>query len=130
VALAASQGNFELNVCKPVIIHNVLQSLGLLADATRSFEEHCLRGLEADRAALAEGVERSLMLVTALAPHIGYDAAARIAKKAHEDGTSLRQAALALGGVDEAQFDAWVRPERMLGPDAGRGTDDGDAGPA
>jgi len=124
VSVAAGQGNFELNVCKPVLIHNLLQSIGLLADATRSFEVHCLAGLEPNREHLAETVERSLMLVTALAPHIGYDEAARIAKKAHAEGLSLREAALALGSVDEASFDAWVRPEAMLGP--GREGDDSD----
>ena len=116
VAAAASQGNFELNVCKPVIIFNVLQSIELLADAMRSFDHHCLRGLEANRDHLSETVHRSLMLVTALTPHIGYDEAARIAKKAHAEGISLREAACALGSVTEAQFDAWVRPEAMLGP--------------
>jgi fumarate hydratase class II len=121
VGVAASQGNFQLNVCKPVIVYAVLQSVRLLADAVHSFDRHCLRGLEPDRAALARGVERSLMLVTALAPHIGYDEAARIAKKAHAENTSLREAALALGSVTAEQFDAWVRPEDMLGPDSGPG---------
>ena len=116
VSVAASQGNFELNVCKPVIIANVLQALGLLADAMRSFDEHCVAGLEPNLDVLASTVERSLMLVTALVPHIGYDAAAAIAKKAHAEGTTLREAALALGAVDEAQFDAWVRPADMLAP--------------
>ncbi len=115
VNVAASQGNFELNVCKPLIIYNVLQSIALLADAIRSFEEHCLAGLEPIRERLAANVDRSLMLVTALAPHIGYDAAARIAKKAHAEGLSLREAALASGAVEQEQFDAWVKPERMLG---------------
>ena len=126
VSVAASQGNFELNVCKPVILWNVLQSLELLADATRSFDTHCLRGLEPRREELAETVSRSLMLVTALTPHIGYDEAARIAKKAHAEGLSLREAALALGSVDAEHFDAWVRPEKMLGP--GREAGEGDTG--
>jgi fumarate hydratase class II len=117
VSVAASQGNFELNVCKPVIVYNVLQSIRLLADAVGSFEQHCLRGLEPDRAVLAENVAKSLMLVTALTPHIGYDEAARIAKKAHAENLSLRDAALALGSVTPEQFDAWVRPERMLAPE-------------
>ena len=116
VVAAASQGNFELNVCKPLIAYDVLESIALLADGVASFDRHCLAGLEANAAVLAENVRRSLMLVTALAPHIGYDEAARIAKKAHAEGTSLREAALALGSVDAEQFDAWVRAERMLGP--------------
>jgi fumarate hydratase class II len=115
VKFAASQGNLELNVCKPLLIHGVLQSIALLADASRSFDAHCLQGLEADRARIAELVERSLMLVTALAPHIGYDAAAKIARKAHAESTTLREAALALGAVDAADFERWVRAERMLG---------------
>lgn len=119
VTFAASQGNFELNVCKPVIAHAVLQSIELLADAMHGFDTHCLRGLEPVREVLADRVERSLMLVTALAPRIGYDDAARIAKKAHTDGTSLREAALALELVDAASFDEWVRPERMVDPASG-----------
>ena len=97
VAFAASQGNFELHVYKPVIIHNVLESVGLLADGCRSFRVHCAEGIEPDRARIADLVGRSLMLVTALNPHIGYDKAAAIAKKAHAEGTTLREAALALG---------------------------------
>jgi fumarate hydratase, class II len=115
VNLAGASGNFELNVYKPVIIHNVLQSMRLLADGALSFEEHCARGIEADRARIASLVQRSLMLVTALNPHIGYDKAAQIAKAAHRDGSSLRDAALASGYVTAAQFDAWVRPEAMVG---------------
>jgi fumarate hydratase class II len=117
VAFAASQGNFELNVCRPLIAQAVLDSIELLASACLSFERFCVRGLEPKRGALAANVERSLMLVTALAPHIGYDAAARIANRAHADGTSLREAALALGLVSAEQFDAWVSPSAMLGPD-------------
>jgi fumarate hydratase class II len=116
VVAAASQGNFELNVCKPLIAYHVLNAIALLAEAIASFDEHCVSGLEPNEMALEEGVRRSLMLVTALAPHIGYDEAARIAKKAHTESTSLREAALALGSVDAEQFDAWVRAERMLGP--------------
>jgi fumarate hydratase class II len=115
VNIAGASGNFELNVFKPVIIHNVLQSLRLLADGATSFEEHCARGIEADRARIGELVERSLMLVTALNPHIGYDKAAQIAKVAHRQGTSLREAALASGWLSGEQFDAWVRPEDMVG---------------
>ena len=116
VTLAASQGAFELNVYKPVIIHNVLGSVRLLADALASFDKHCARGIEPNAARIAELVERSLMLVTALSPHIGYDNAARIAKKAQRDGTSLRDAARTLGLVSDEQFDAWVRPEAMTRP--------------
>jgi fumarate hydratase class II len=115
VNLGGASGNFELNVFKPVIIHNVLQSVRLLADGALSFERHCARGIEADRARIADLVQRSLMLVTALNPHIGYDRAAMIAKAAHAQGLSLREAALASGFVSAAQFDAWVRPEAMVG---------------
>jgi fumarate hydratase class II len=121
VSLAASQGNFELNVCKPVIAHNVLQSIELLADASRSFELYCLRGFEADEQVIASRVERSLMLVTALAPHLGCDEAARIAEKAHDENMTLREVALALGSVTEEQFDAWVQAEKMLQPQAAEG---------
>jgi fumarate hydratase class II len=116
VAFAASQGNFELHVYKPVIIHNVLESVRLLADGCRSFRVHCAEGIEPDRARIADLVGRSLMLVTALNPHIGYDKAAAIAKKAHAEGTTLREAALALGFVTAEQFDAWVDPVKMTGP--------------
>jgi fumarate hydratase class II len=115
VNLAGASGNFELNVFKPVIIHNVLQSMRLLADGVRSFEAHCARGIEADRARIDELVRRSLMLVTALNPHIGYDKAAQIAKAAHAQGLSLREAALASGHLSGEQFDTWVRPEAMVG---------------
>jgi fumarate hydratase, class II len=115
INLAGASGNFELNVFKPVIIHNLLQSVRLLADGARSFEEHCARGIEANTARIDELVQRSLMLVTALNPHIGYDKAAQIAKKAHKEGTSLREAALATGWLSGEQFDAWVRPELMVG---------------
>jgi len=114
VTIAGSQGQFELNVMKPVIIYNVLQSLRLLADGAASFAEHCVEGLGADRAHIAELLERSLMLVTALTPHIGYDKAAAIAKDAHKRGLSLRQAALASGHVSAEDFDRWVRPEAMV----------------
>ena len=108
-----ASGNFELNVFKPLIAHNFLQSVRLLADGMASFEEHCVRGIEANRARIADLVQRSLMLVTALTPHIGYDQAAEIAKRAHHDGSNLREAALASGFVSAADFDQWVRPERM-----------------
>ena len=116
VNIAGASGNFELNVYKPVIIHNVLQSLRLLADGARSFEAHCARGIEPDRGRIGELLQRSLMLVTALNPHIGYDKAAQIAKKAHAEGLTLREAAVASGHLTGEQFDAWVRPERMIGP--------------
>ena len=116
VGWAGASGNFELNVYRPLIIHNVLQSIRLLSDGMLSFDEHCAKGIEADRERIAELLERSLMLVTALNPYIGYDKAAEIAKKAHREGTTLKAAALALGYVAEYEFDAWVRPEKMLGP--------------
>jgi fumarate hydratase class II len=115
--VAGSQGHLELNVYKPVIIANVLRSIRLLADACASFTGNCVTGIVPDRARIAELVERSLMLVTALSPHIGYDKAAQVAKKAHHDGTTLREAALALGFVTPEEFDRWVRPEAMLGPE-------------
>ena len=114
LSLGGAMGNFELNVFKPLIAHNFLQSVRLLADAMSSFDSYCARGIEPDRARIAELVSNSLMLVTALSPHIGYDRAAEIAKHAHVNGVSLRVAALALGVVTESQFDEWVRPERMV----------------
>ena len=116
VAFGDSQGNFQLNVYKPVILHNVLESAGLLADACRSFTIHCAVGIAPNEARIREHVEHSLMLVTALSPHIGYEKAAKIALKAHHENTSLREAALALGYVTAQQFDAWVRPEEMTHP--------------
>jgi fumarate hydratase class II len=114
--IGGASGHFELNVYKPMIIHACLQSLRLLADGSRSFEEHCVRGIEANEARIRELVERSLMLVTALSPHIGYDRAAEIAKKAHREGSTLREAALRLGYVKAEDFDRWVRPESMIAP--------------
>lgn len=108
-------GNFELNVFRPMVAHNFLQSVRLLADGMRSFNDHCAVGIEPNRERIAELVDRSLMLVTALNTHIGYDKAAQIAKKAHKDGSSLREAALALGHVTAEQFDAWVQPGQMVG---------------
>ena len=116
VNFGGASGNFELNVYKPLIIHNVLQSIRLLGDGMRSFEEHCARGIEPNRERIAELVGRSLMLVTALNPHIGYDKAAQIAKRAHKEGTTLREAAIASGHLTAEQFDAWVKPEAMTGP--------------
>ncbi|MBM3984193.1 MAG: class II fumarate hydratase [Planctomycetes bacterium] len=116
VAFAGSQGNFELNVYKPVMIHHVLKGIRLLSDGCRSFDRHCAAGLQPDHQRIDELLRRSLMLVTALNTHIGYDKAAAIAKKAHKEGTTLKQAALALGYVSEADFDRWVDPRKMVGP--------------
>jgi fumarate hydratase class II len=116
INFGGAQGHLELNVFKPVIAYAFLQSVRLLADGMASFEEHCARGIEPDRERIAALLHGSLMLVTALAPHIGYDKAAAIAKKAHREGTGLRAAAVALGHVSEAQYDEWVRPEEMTRP--------------
>ncbi|MCZ0733147.1 class II fumarate hydratase [Phreatobacter sp. AB_2022a] len=116
IGLAGSQGHFELNVFNPVMANAFLQSVRILGDAARSFADHCITGLEPRRDNLKLGVERSLMLVTALAPKIGYDAAAKIAKTAHKNGTTLREEAVGGGYVTEAEFDALVRPEKMIGP--------------
>jgi fumarate hydratase, class II len=118
VGIAGASGQFELNVYKPVLIHNFLQSVRLLADGCASFDEHCARGIEPNEARIRELVERSLMLVTALAPHIGYDRAAEIAKKAHREGTTLKAAALSLGYVSAADYDRWVQPGAMTKPTA------------
>ncbi|PZP36832.1 MAG: class II fumarate hydratase [Roseateles depolymerans] len=115
INIGGASGNFELNVFRPMVIHNFLQSVRLLADGMKSFNEHCAVGLQPNEARITELVDRSLMLVTALNPHIGYDKAAQIAKKAHKDGSSLREAALALGHVTAEQFDAWVVPAQMVG---------------
>jgi fumarate hydratase class II len=115
INFGGASGNFELNVFRPMIAHNFMQSVRLLADGMRSFNDHCAVGIEPNRQRIAELVERSLMLVTALNPHIGYDKAAAIAKKAHKEGTSLREAAIASGHVTADQFDQWVRPEAMVG---------------
>ena len=116
VNFGGALGNFELNVCKPLIIHNFLQSVRLLADGAAGFDKHCARGIEANRERITELLASSLMLVTALAPHIGYDKAAAIAKKAHHEGTTLKAAALGLGHVSAEDFDKWVDPNLMLGP--------------
>ncbi len=115
IGIGGAAGNFELNVFKPLLAHNFLQSVRLLADGMRSFEAHCVRGIEARRERIADLLERSLMLVTALAPHIGYDRAAEIAKRAHHDGSTLREAALALGYVTAEEFARWVQPAAMTG---------------
>jgi fumarate hydratase class II len=114
LSIGGASGQFELNVFKPLIAHNMLQSVRLLADAMHSFEQHCARGIEPDRPRIAALLANSLMLVTALSPHIGYDRAAQIAMRAQAQGTSLKDAALALGWVTAAEFDDWVRPERMV----------------
>jgi fumarate hydratase class II len=116
INFAGASGNFELNVFKPVIIHNLLQSIGLLADACESFTDHCVEGLAANRPAIEKHVANSLMLVTALNPHIGYDHAARVAKKAYAENLTLKEAAVSLGLLTAEQFDQIVRPEKMIGP--------------
>jgi len=116
LTIGGASGNFELNVFKPMIAHNFLQSARLLADGMASFDHHCAQGIEPNRKRIGELMEQSLMLVTALAPHIGYDRAAQIAKTAQHDGTTLRHAALASGFVDEQQFDAWIVPMAMTHP--------------
>jgi fumarate hydratase class II len=116
INLGGALGNFELNVFKPLIIHNFLQSVRLLTGGAQSFDEHCAAGIEPARERIDQLLRGSLMLVTALNPHIGYDNAAKIAKQAHKTGRSLREAALELGLVTAEQFDAWVKPEEMVGP--------------
>ena len=115
VNLGGASGNFELNVYRPMVIHNVLQSIRLLTDGMESFNEHCAVGIEPNRERISQLLNESLMLVTALNTHIGYDKAAEIAKKAHKEGLTLKASALALGYLTEAEFDAWVRPEAMVG---------------
>jgi fumarate hydratase class II len=119
IGVAGSQGHFELNVYKPVMIYNLVQSMRLLGDAAVSFTDHCVAGIEADETRIAKLVNESLMLVTALAPEIGYDNAATVAKTAHKNGTTLREEAIRLGFVDGATFDRVVRPEKMIAPGLG-----------
>jgi fumarate hydratase class II len=116
VAMAGSQGHLQLNVYKPVILHNVLESAQLLTDGCLSFDEHCASGIEPNEKRIKEHLDNSLMLVTALNPHIGYEKSAQIAIKAHREDTSLKDAALSLGFVTGEQFDKWVRPEDMIHP--------------
>ena len=116
VGMAGSQGNFELNVFKPLMIHNLLESVALLADACDSFRSNCIEGLELNRERVEALMQESLMLVTALNPHVGYDNAAKAAKKAHADGTTLREAVLALELMSGEEFDAAVVPADMVGP--------------
>ncbi|MFQ5957853.1 MAG: lyase family protein, partial [Alphaproteobacteria bacterium] len=118
ISVAGSNGHFELNVFKPVMIHNLVHSIRLLADAAVSFTDNCVAGIEANVERITQLRDDSLMLVTALNPHIGYDNAAKVAKKAYAEGTTLKAAALALGLLTEEQFDEWVRPENMVGPSA------------
>ncbi|ENZ0269507.1 class II fumarate hydratase [Morganella morganii] len=115
VNIGGASGNFELNVFRPMVIHNFLQSVRLLADGMRSFNEHCAVGIEPNRERISQLLNESLMLVTALNTHIGYDKAAEIAKKAHKEGLTLKASAMKLGYLTEAEFDAWVRPEDMVG---------------
>ena len=119
VGFAGSQGNFQLNVFKPVMAWCVLESIQLIGDACRSFEEHCARGIEPNREVIDAHVESDLMLVTALNRHIGYDKAAKIAKTAHKDGSTLKEAAVALGLVSAEDFDRWVVPAEMTRPSEG-----------
>ena len=116
ITVAGSQGHFELNVYKPVLAYNMLHSIRLMADAARSFTEHCVSGIRADEKRISELMQRSLMLVTALAPKIGYDNAAKVAKTAHANGTTLKEEALRLGFVSADEFDRLVRPEKMTSP--------------
>jgi len=116
VTIAGANGHFELNVFKPVLIYNLLQSAKLIGDACDSFTDNCVAGIEADAERIADLLHRSLMLVTALNPHIGYDNAAKVAKKAYAENSTLKEAAMALGLLTSEQFDQWVRPENMLGP--------------
>jgi fumarate hydratase class II len=117
VAFAGSQGNFQLNVYKPIMLHNALESIELVGDAVRSFDVRCARGIEPVRDRIAKHLADSLMTVTALNPHIGYENAAKIAQKAHRDGTSLREAALALRLVSAEDFDRWMDPKTMTRPE-------------
>jgi fumarate hydratase class II len=119
VGFAASQGQFELNVYKPLIALNVQDSLRLLTDAMDSFREHCVAGITVRADRVEDYLQRSLMLVTALAPHIGYDRSAAIARQAHLQGITLREAALASSEVAATDFDNWVDPRKMLGPMSG-----------
>jgi fumarate hydratase class II len=118
ITIGGASGNFELNVYKPLIAYAALQSIRLVGDACVSFDTHCALGIEPNRAEIDRKLHGSLMLVTALAPHIGYDKAAKVAKHAHATGTLLRDAAIALGYVTGAEFDQWVRPEDMVAPAA------------
>lgn len=116
ISISGSNGHFELNVFKPVMVYNFVQSARLIGDAAGSFLDNCVTGIEADEERIDTLMRESLMLVTALNPHIGYDNAARVAKKAYEENKTLKEAAVELGLLTEEQFDEWVRPENMIGP--------------
>jgi len=116
ITFAGSQGNFELNVFKPVMIHNLLHSIRLLHDASHGFVEYCISGIEINREQIDKNLNGSLMLVTALNPHIGYDKAAKVAKNAHKKGISLRESAIELGFLSGEEFDKYVKPEEMTHP--------------
>ena len=116
VTVGGSNGHFELNVFKPMIVANVLRSITLLSDSCISFNKNCVKGIQVNQQRVDELLQKSLMLVTALNPHIGYDNAAKIAKKAHKEGLTLKESALELGLLTEAQFNEWVNPKDMLGP--------------
>jgi fumarate hydratase class II len=118
ISLAGTQGNFELSVFKPVIIHNLLHSIRLLTDSCRAFTDYCVVGIEANQAQIQSFLANSLMLVTALSPRIGYDKSAQVAYKAHQEGKTLREACVELGFLTGEEFDALVKPEKMIGPDA------------
>ena len=118
VGMAASQGNFELNVYKPVILLNTLQSIYLLADGIKTFNDNCAVGIKPIQENIDQFLNRSLMLVTALNPHIGYEKAAKIAKNAHEKGITLKESAIESGFLTEEQFNKWIKPEEMIGPKA------------
>jgi fumarate hydratase, class II len=116
ISVAASQGNFELNVFKPVLIHNLLHSIRILSDACSSFTDHMVVGIEPNRDQIDHFLQNSLMLVTALNPHIGYDRAAQVAKKAYQENTTLKDACMKLGFLTQHEFEQWVRPENMIHP--------------
>ena len=116
ISIAGASGNFELNVYKPVILYNFFTSVRLLADAMDGFNDHCAQGIQPNHGRIKELLQKSLMLVTALNPHIGYDKSAEIAKRAHKHGTTLKQAAMELGYVSSDNFDKWVKPEEMCNP--------------
>lgn len=116
INVAGASGNFELNVFKPVIIYNVLQSIQLISDSSVSFTDNCVNGITANKDTISKNLQNSLMLVTALTPHIGYDKAAQVAKKAHEDNTSLKEAVVELGFLKDTEFDSLIHPEEMTKP--------------
>jgi len=116
ITMAGSHGHFELNVFKPLIIHNILQSIHIMADSAKSFANYCVKGLKADKKRIKELLDNSLMLVTALAPHIGYDNAARIAKKALKNNTTLKSEALKSGLINEKEYNKFVNPKKMIRP--------------